>query len=211
MVSRILLRTLLASALLSLAHITSAHGRAHPDLATQVTQFLSGSFSSEWQALTNSAFSDVRLNTVRIWYERTDGHWLYLEQALASAPERPVRQRIYHVHYRGTVVVASIYKLPDAARFVGAWRTPWVLSGAATELLLNCDTYFARVDAHSIKARTAGKKCVSRLNGASYVTAEITLDPYKIFSLDRGFNDSDVQVWGSVEGPSEYNRIEVPN
>jgi len=31
---------------------------------------------------------------VQIWEERTDGYWLYVEQAIAGYQDKPYRQRI---------------------------------------------------------------------------------------------------------------------
>eukprot|EP00171_Calliarthron_tuberculosum_P007157 IDg7157t1 len=203
---------LLASllSLLVLAQLSAAHSQSYPNVATQVAQFLTGSFSTEWQSLTDDSFTDARHYGVRIWHERTDGHWLYVEQTLSSVPNRPFRQRVYHVRYNGTVALSSFYRLPDQARFVGAWKTPWVLRGAATTLLPGCDVYFARVDANTIKGRNVARRCKSRLRGANYSTTVISLDPFKFLTLTRGFDVTGKQVWGSKNVPFEYNRIEKP-
>lgn len=38
-----------------------------------------GSYSSEAQSLADKEFRDVRLHMTRIWPERKDGCWLYVE------------------------------------------------------------------------------------------------------------------------------------
>ena len=55
--------------------------------------FMTGSFSSEEQARSDADFYDIRLQMVRVWPERQDGCWLYVEQAAADSLDRPYRQR----------------------------------------------------------------------------------------------------------------------
>ena len=45
--------------------------------------WMSGYFSSQQQAFKDSAYRDVRLHMVPIWKDRTDGYWLYVEQAVS--------------------------------------------------------------------------------------------------------------------------------
>ena len=63
-----------------------------------LAEWMSGSFSSAAQAADDPEnYFDIRLEMVPIWSERSDGPWLYVEQAAASALDRPYRQRVYHL------------------------------------------------------------------------------------------------------------------
>ena len=66
--------------------------RPDSDFATLV-DWMTGSFSSQAQSLEDEEYFDIRLEMVAIWPMRSDGLWLYVEQASASALDRPYRQR----------------------------------------------------------------------------------------------------------------------
>ena len=58
-----------------------------------------------------------------IWPERDDGHWLYVEQAVAEMADRPYRQRVYRVTFVGDDLYESrVFELPDPAAAIGAWK-----------------------------------------------------------------------------------------
>ena len=69
-----------------------------PSAAARLGSWMTGSFSSASQAsAAPDDYFDIRLYMVPIWDGRADGPWLYVEQAAASALERPYRQRVYQV------------------------------------------------------------------------------------------------------------------
>ena len=70
---------------------------ASADELDTLVEWMTGSFSSQAQAQADERYYDIRLEMVPIWTDRDDGRWLYVEQAAASALERPYRQRIYRV------------------------------------------------------------------------------------------------------------------
>lgn len=47
---------------------------------------------------------------------------------------------------------------------------------------------------------TVGTDCSSRLRGSSYATSEVVIEPDRLMSWDRGYDDQDQQVWGATEG-----------
>jgi len=69
-------------------------------------------------------FKDIRLGVARIWKARTDGIWLYVEQAAAESLDKPYRQRVYHLRSLGDGRFQSeIYSLKgNPLRLAGAWR-----------------------------------------------------------------------------------------
>ena len=64
----------------------------------ELVAMMSGSFSSGAQAAEDERFRDIRLQMRRVWPEREDGYWLYVEQAAAGAPGKPYRQRFYRLY-----------------------------------------------------------------------------------------------------------------
>jgi hypothetical protein len=88
-------------------------------------EWMTGSFSSEAQAETSTDpyHVDVRLHMVRIWTQRP-GYWVYIEQAYASSPSNPYRQRIYRVFSEDGVMQDEIYSIPNASSFVGSYESP---------------------------------------------------------------------------------------
>jgi CpeT protein len=96
--------------------------QAHLD---RLVTWMTGSFSSQEQSQLDTAFFDIRLQMVQIWPERTDGRWLYVEQASALTLDRPYRQRIYRLFRRNdTTLVSAVYEIAEPLRLAGAWRTP---------------------------------------------------------------------------------------
>ena len=94
---------------------------AADDFGTLV-EWMTGSFSSAAHAADDTNFYDIRLEMARIWPERTDGAWLYVEQAAAWALEKPYRQRVYHVQDAGDgAYTSTVYALPDPAAAIGAF------------------------------------------------------------------------------------------
>lgn len=79
----------------------------------ELSAYMTGVFSSAEQAAADGDFRNVRLVMVPIWRERADGPWLYVEQAMAEALERPYRQRVYQLRPAGQDTVDSVvYTLP---------------------------------------------------------------------------------------------------
>jgi hypothetical protein len=56
---------------------------------SSVVRMMAGEFSSEEQSKTDSAFFHIKLRMKPIWKKNKDGYWLYVEQTLASAQDKP--------------------------------------------------------------------------------------------------------------------------
>ncbi|MCA8960522.1 MAG: chromophore lyase CpcT/CpeT [Planctomycetes bacterium] len=178
------------------------------DLATA----LIGTFSSRAQAERDARYFAVRIVTVPIWPERwTDQAWLYVEQALESAPNHPYRQRIYRVRDRGDGRFTSdVYELPgDPLRFVAMWTDPDPIVSIAPDDLVRregCTVELRRVDG-GFRGGTAGEGCASTRAGASYATSEVAIASDAVESWDRGFDASGQLVWGAEVGPYRFDRV----
>ena len=91
-------------------------------LAT-LSNWLSGSFNSSNQAKQDRSYFNISLETRRVWSDRKDGIWLYVEQALWSTKHKPYRQRIYHLEDLGDKqYVSHIYVLDSAELYINAYN-----------------------------------------------------------------------------------------
>ncbi len=214
-------RTLLALAALAAGYglataVESAVGGTAPPAVQEVRDLLVGNFSSTQQAAADPDYADVHLHIRQIWPGREDGPWLYVEQGLATALEKPYRQRIYQLAtLPDDRVKSSVFTLPEPARFVGAWRDPERFASvtpAELKLREGCSVWLAPTGADgSYAGSTGGNGCASDLRGAAYATSVVTLDRHSFASWDRGFDASDTQVWGAKNGPYIFRRIPPEN
>jgi hypothetical protein len=190
----------------------------------QLAALLVGSFSSAAQAQQNPAFREIELHMAAIWPDaagtNTPAHrWLYVEQAMAQAPNRPYRQRVYRLSVirspqaDGTTlrgVRSEVWELPgDPLRFAGAWRDPVPLADIGPESLAlkdGCDVFLLPRPDGTWYGSTLGTACPSSLAGSSYATSIVEITPQGLLTLDRGFDAAHTQVWGSDKGPYDFRR-----
>lgn len=188
----------------------AARGGAGPSPADEVAAMLAGSFSSGAQAAADTNYYDIRLEMAPIWADRPDGRWLYVEQAIAGATDRPYRQRVYRVTDRADTVRSEVFTLPHPAGFVGAWRDPGVFAGITPDSLVlrdGCAVLLTRRPDGVFEGGTARQGCRSDLRGAAYATSLIVLSADRLVSWDRGFDESGQQVWGAVGGGYVFDRL----
>ena len=192
--------------LLGIAAAPAAPARAAADaddLATLAT-WLTGSFSSAQQAAADTNYFDIRLRMAPMWTDRSDGPWIYVEQATATAQDRPYRQRVYRLREGGDGTFTSeVYALPGARRFAGAWRHGRPLATLTPDSLLareGCAVVLRRAADGRFAGGTEGQRCASDLRGAAYATSEVTVGPDVIESWDRGFAADGSQAWGATGG-----------
>lgn len=185
-----------------------------PEVKLSPVPMLVGSFSSAAQAKADPQnFLDIRLEMVEIWPERTDGAWLYVEQAAATALARPYRQRIYRVREIGPGVWESaVFSLPgNALSWAGLWRTPEAFDALTPSDLIEragcAITLRLDPDGSRFEGSTTGTGCASSIAGASYATSEVVLEAGRLTTWDRGYASEGEQVWGSEAGPYVFDRL----
>lgn len=183
------------------AVVLTGQPAAAGDLDDLVT-LLTGSFSSAAQAAEDpDNYWDIRLEMVPIWTDRNDGHWLYVEQAVASSLDKPYRQRVYHVtQVEKNLFESAVYSVPDPAAVAGAWKSDEPLSQWGPDDLTvreGCSVFLTRSIEGPFRGSTKEKECTSKLRGAAYATSEIVIQSDRIVSWDRGFDTNDQQVWGA--------------
>ncbi|QDU65398.1 chromophore lyase CpcT/CpeT [Engelhardtia mirabilis] len=174
------------------------------DKAVELAHWMVGSFDSADQAAqAPDDYLDIHLETVRIWTDRSDGPWLYVEQAAATALDRPYRQRVYHLVRDGAGVRSDVYELPgDPLALAGAWRDPARLAGLGPRDLIRregCSIWLRRTPTGWVGS-TRGQDCASSLGDAVYATSEVTITATSLSSWDRGFDANGEQVWGAAAG-----------
>lgn len=180
-----------------------------PPLA-ELSAWMSGSFSSAAQHQQDpQSYHEIVLHMQPIWTARSDGPWLYVEQALATKQERPYRQRVYRLRLGAAGEVWSdVYTLPqDPLRFAGAWQEPKRLDELDPAQLVfreGCSLRLSRGADGAWSGATQGKQCPSELSGARYATSEARVEAQLLTSWDRGYDERDQQVWGAVHGPYRF-------
>ncbi len=178
----------------------------------QLANTMSGTYSTADQARGDQNFRNITLHLARIWPDRTDGPWLYLEQALTDALDHPYRQRVCQLAARADGSFESrVFELTDLIGLTGAWKEPARFAKLDPSSLIPCVdcTVILQVQPDgSFKGGTEGNGCGSTLRGASYATTETSISNQQIITWERGYNASGVQVWGSIHGGFIFKKIE---
>ncbi|MBX7044657.1 MAG: chromophore lyase CpcT/CpeT [Ignavibacteria bacterium] len=194
---------ILLALLLGVSSFSFAKPKPKSELMKLVAR-MEGSFSSQEQSERDTNYFDIRLHMKRIWKERTDGVWLYVEQAVATAQQKPYRQRVYHVTQTGkNKFLSEVYTMENPLRFAGDYKKDNALSGLTPDSLKSregCGVYLTKTKSGNYKGLTKGKDCPSDLRGAKYATSEVTIYKNKLVSWDRGWGDNGEQIWGATGG-----------
>jgi CpeT protein len=174
--------------------------------------WLVGTFSSAAQAAADPAYLDIRIHVVPVWPQRSDAHWLYVEQAEASHLDQPNRIRVYRlVQLAPDLFECQIYRLQSEARFAGAWRRDTPLGSVTPDSLLccaGCSIVLRRNPDGVFMGSTLGHDGEIDLRGAAYATSEVRIEANRFFICDRGFDADGRQAWGAEKGPYEFLRVE---
>jgi len=178
----------------------------------RLLRYMTGSFSSQEQAASDTGYFDIRLEMAPIWLERSDAYWLYVEQAVATHLDKPYRQRVYRlVSVDDSTFESIVYTLNDPLRFAGSWKEEIPLSGLTPDSLIEregCSIILMPKGDTAFIGSTIGKNCVSDLHGASYARSEVVITENQLYSWDRGFDAENNQVWGAEKGGYIFKRIE---
>ncbi len=176
-----------------------------------IAGWMAGSYSSSAQSQSDSEYKNIVLHMKPIWMDRTDGRWLYVEQAMQEAADKPYRQRVYHlVHHDDGAVESLVFELPgDALQYAGAWKQTQPLNELLPSQLIprsGCGVKLKAKSATQWSGSTDGDMCASSLRGAAYATSEVTVTESAITSWDRGFDSAGKQVWGATKGPYQFKK-----
>lgn len=167
-----------------------------------------GDFSSQAQSQRDSAFFDIRLHIRPIWTADKNNHWLYVEQATASAEDKPYRQRVYKVEREASGGFQSIvYTLPDPTKWIGGYKNTAIfeqIKPADLTLRDGCTVFLEKKQDGTFAGSTKGEGCESTLRGAKYASSKVTISATRMDSWDQGFDEKGKQVWGAVKGGYEF-------
>lgn len=181
---------------------TKSSATADKDLE-QFAQLMTGKFSSEAQSKKDTNYFNISLIMTPIWSERTDGIWLYVEQAMSTKLDKPYRQRVYHLqHPSKNTFTSDIYTLKDALSFAGLQEDKTKmdkLNFGVIDLKVGC-TVTLNKQKNIYLGGTDADKCPSDLRGAKYATTKIELKKGALVSWDQGFDAAGKQVWGATQG-----------
>ena len=182
---------------------------AYDSTLHKLASYLSGSFSSAAQAAEDSNFFHIQLHVARIWLNKSDGIWLYVEQAAANSLSKPYRQRIYHLYKSDAFYISAIYTIKNPEEVIGAFKQPHQFDRFSmdnVELKSGCEVYLTYLG-NRFEGQTGEKTCPSELRGANYTTSKVWLSKNEMRSWDQGFNEKGLQVWGSTAGPYIFERM----
>ncbi|MFO8062099.1 MAG: chromophore lyase CpcT/CpeT [bacterium] len=166
---------------------------------TILADWLTGEFSSQQQAESDTSFLNIHLIMYPILQERGDGIWIYVEQALASQPDKPYRQRVYCLKkLRYGLYESRVFSIDSARNFTGAYRHEDLrgLEMNDLELKKGCSIVIRRKCQLIFEGSTVGKTCRSDLHGADYARSEVEIRENRMLSHDRGFDNEGNQIWG---------------
>lgn len=167
-----------------------------------LVSMMEGKYSSEEQSKSDSNYFNISLVMTKIWSDRHDGKWLYVEQAVSSKLDKPYRQRVYHLqHPSKGIFTSEIYTIKDALSFAGLHNDPekkHKLSFDLIELKDGC-TVTLKKQNNLYVGGTSEDNCPSDLRGAKYATTKIILKKGELDSWDQGFDSTGKQVWGATK------------
>jgi CpeT protein len=177
----------------------------------QAALWLVGDWSSAEQSAKDPSFQDIVIHIRPIWTDRTDGMWMYVEQAMAASADRPYRQRVYQmVTAPDGSTESRIFELPgDPIVHAGAWKRPQPLDDLEPELLqprAGCTVHLTRQKGGPFTGATRSGECATEYRGATYTMSDVTLSADELATWDRGYDAKGTQVWGSTSGPYIFRR-----
>jgi hypothetical protein len=187
-----------------------AHAQVKLNQENLVTlkSYMSGTFNSAIQAKNDSDFYEIHLHMQPIWEESKDGFWLYVEQAIVSALDKPYRQRIYHVSLANdSTIVSKVYEMKSPLRFAGAFKNVDLLKSLTIDSLEareGCAILLHARNNNTFVGSTKDKDCLSSLRGASYATSEVIISSTMLVSWDRGWDNTGKQMWGAVKSGYQF-------
>ncbi len=181
------------------------------DFSTLVN-YMTSSFSSAKQAISDSDYYYIRLEMVRIWPDQEDGVWLYVEQAVATHLDRPYRQRIYHLPHVGeNEFESAIFTFAEPLHYAGLWKTPQkfekLLSPADLIERQGCSVFLTKQSDGSFTGSTNKRDCIGAHRGAGYTTSKVTIEADKLVSWDIGFDANGNHMWGAEKDGYIFDKL----
>lgn len=180
------------------------------DALVEFESQLTGRFDSLDQSVEDPTYYDVQLQACAVEAPELGDNVLYVEQALLSNVSSPYRQRLYVLSADTSDTVRSvIYTLSNESSLVGLCNRDEVATFevGSYEEKAGCDVVLT-YNGVGFDGSTEVGTCPSDMNGATYATSIVSTSPDEITSWDQGWDSSDQQVWGAVDGAYVFKRRE---
>lgn len=182
----------------------------------ELTALTLGSFTTSAQSARDDRYGVAEAEIVRIWPDRTDGVWLYQEQAyMGDTPDdidqsmkaRPYFARVTHsVEVTPGVVQRSVHKLKNPAAAAGGWQADEPLSDLGPADLEDSECAITVTRIAENYWRSESEQCPNAHRGAAYaLSLGITTDG-AYANWDRGFTEEGEHVWGPSSGGYIFKR-----
>lgn len=215
--SKVLLAVACAGLAVTSGHAQTAAPRPDPaPVSMAIAEAFATQMSGSWTSATQSAhpaYDWVESEVVRIWPDRTDGVWLYQENAIlgtdATAPqepgakERPYFQVVIQVQpLDAHTVYTTTWRVADRTSARGGWR-----SAASFQRSWlgepSCPGMMREVAAGYWEG---GAECPNSWRGATRVLSRSVRTPETYVNWDRGLDGAGNHVWGPRDGGYVFTR-----
>lgn len=207
--------TMLALALAAQAPTATPVASA-TDLAETYAANVVGTYSSAAQHRADPAYDEVEARIVRIWPDRTDGVWLYQEQAIITqdglTPEQ-ARTRPYFQFVARVTPIGNGLIRRDNFRVIARERWTGISEGDARLATLgpadlapaSCHNRIELVSPGYWIGRT--ESCNNSYRGAASMESRSVSTPTGFVNWDRGFALDGSHVWGPRGGGYVFDRV----
>ncbi len=216
--------TLASALLLAAAQTAPAPAPAAPlsetagmALAAAYGDQVTGRFSSAAQHAADPRYDVVEARIVRIWPDRTDGIWLYQEQAIINQDGRTPEQARARPYFQFVARIAPLangvlrrdnFRVLDGGKWVGMTADDARLAalGAADLAEASCHNRIELVSRGHWVSQT--ESCANAYRGAAYMTSRSLTTPDRFVNWDRGFTADGQHVWGPRAGGYIFDRVQ---
>ncbi len=176
-----------------------------------------GRFSSAAQHAADPRYDVVEARISRIWPERTDGIWLYQEQAIVNQPgmtgdqarQRPYFQFVARIApLENGVLRRDNYRVADGAKWRGMTSGDARLASLTPADLAppSCHNRIELVSRGHFVSQT--ESCANAYRGAAMMVSRSLTTPTRFVNWDRGLAADGAHVWGPRAGGYIFERVE---
>jgi len=174
-----------------------------------LTYYLVGTWDTIPQHEGYGDSTPLRMRVARLWPERADRYWFYLEEVSPADERHVLRQRILQFVHDGSVIHALTYRLPgNAADYAGEWRKEHPFAAVRPESLREiegCRSVWNRVMEVAFAGGTEGDACPGDGPGVRNEHWDFSLSPTELRTWIRGLDAAGNQVDGP-SGPQEFRK-----
>jgi hypothetical protein len=189
---------------------------AGPPLAEDYAATVTGSFSSAAQHAADARYDWAEARIVRIWPERTDGVWLYQEQAIINTPgltpdaarRKPYFQFVARVTPLGDGLLRrDNFRVKVGAHWLALTSDDPRLAVLSTDDLApaSCHNRMERVAPGYWIGRT--ESCTNAYKGATFMQSLSVTTRDHYVNWDRGFDAAGARIWGPADGGYIFDRV----